>query len=291
MIVITGATGKLGQLIVEGLLSRLPGSEICVSVRNPEKASALQGLGVRIRRGDFAQPDSLAPAFEGATQLLLISSNAEAFGGDSVAQHRAAIEAAKQAGVKRILYTSHAAASSSSSFPPMRTHAATETMLAESGLTWTALRNGFYADSALLYMGRDWRNGSIKAPADGKVAWTAHRDLAEAAAAILIGTATFDGATPPLTGQEALNLEDLAELGSSLLGRHIERQVLPDSEFRLELEKHNVPLPIVKISLGFFEASRKGEFAAIDPTLEKLIGHPVTTMQQVLENNEKNKSA
>ncbi|VVC05888.1 Uncharacterised protein [uncultured archaeon] len=103
---------------------------------------------------------------------LFLSSLPSAYGGDPVAQHSAAIEAARQAGVERIVYTSQMAASASSAFPPMWTHAATETMLANSGVAWTALRNGFYADAALRFMGTRWQQGRVAAPADGKVAWT-----------------------------------------------------------------------------------------------------------------------
>jgi NAD(P)-dependent dehydrogenase (short-subunit alcohol dehydrogenase family) len=111
MIVITGATGKLGTLIVENLMRRMSASEIGVSVREPEKAAHLQERGIRVRHGDFAQPASLEHAFEGASRLLIIPSNAGAYGGDPIAQHGAAIQAAQQAGVQRIVYTSHMAAS------------------------------------------------------------------------------------------------------------------------------------------------------------------------------------
>jgi len=214
MIVVTGATGKLGKLIVDELASRMPASEIGVSIRDPKKAENLQQRGIRVRLGDFAQPDTLPHAFEGASQLLMVSSNARAFGGDTLAQHKAAIHAAEEAGVERIVYTSQIASSPSSAFSPAHDHAATEVMLAESGLAWTALRNGFYADSALMFMGPEWQKGKIVAPRDGKVAWTAHTDLAAAAAAILTGVMTFDGPTPPLTGAEALNLAGLASTHS-----------------------------------------------------------------------------
>jgi uncharacterized protein YbjT (DUF2867 family) len=95
MIVVTGATGKLGGLVVRGLLSRLPAAQIGVSVRDPGAASALRARGVRVRHGDFVQPETLREAFAGALRLLIISSNAAAYGGDPVAQHRAAIDAAK----------------------------------------------------------------------------------------------------------------------------------------------------------------------------------------------------
>lgn len=179
MIVVTGATGHLGRAIVEHLVARVPPERIGASVRDPAKAEAFRTLGVRVRHGDFDDPVSLRQAFEGATQVLIVSSNARASGGDPLALHRAAIDAACAVGVKRIVYTSHMAASASSAFPPMLDHAATEDMLRGCGLAWTALRNGFYAASGLMLMGDALTTGLLEAPADGKVSWTAHADLAE----------------------------------------------------------------------------------------------------------------
>lgn len=282
MIVITGATGKLGKLIVDELVSRMPLSEIGVSIRDPQKAKNLQERGVRVRLGDFAKPDTLPDAFEGASQLLMVSSNAGAYGGNTLAQHKAAIHAAKEAGVKRIVYTSQIASSPSSTFPPALDHAATEVMLAESGLAWTALRNGFYADSAVIFMGPEWQKGKIVAPRDGKVAWTAHTDLAAAAAAILTGVMTFDGPTPPLTSAEALDLTGLASIGSRLVGMPIARETVADEAFAAQLRLRGLPEAVVGISLGYYEASRRGEFDKNDSTLEKLIGRQPRTMQDVL---------
>ena len=133
MIVVTGATGQLGHAIVQKLIQHLPINQIGASCRDPEKASHLSSQGVRVRRGDFAETDALADAFEGATQILLVSSNARTYGGDPLAQHAAVIDAAKAAGVRRIVYTSQIASSTTSAFPPAHDHAATEKMLAESG--------------------------------------------------------------------------------------------------------------------------------------------------------------
>lgn len=282
MIVLTGATGKLGKLIVEALLLQVSPSRIGVSVRDPEKATALKQQGIRVRMGDFSQPDTLQDAFEGASQLLIVSSNARAFGGDPLAQHRAAISAAQAAGVQRIVYTSQIASSPSSAFPPAQDHAATENMLAECGIAWTALRNGFYADAAQMFMGREWRRGTIAAPADGKVAWAAHDDLAAATAAILAGVKIFEGPTPPLTGAENLDLADLAALGSSLTGSSITREVLSDDTFREQSKQRGLPDVFVNNALGYYEASRRGEFGKVDPTLEQLIGRRPRTMRDVL---------
>ena len=178
MIIITGATGQLGSQVVGQLLERVPAGKVGVSVRDPERAASLAARGVRVRRGDFTEPDSLAGAFEGATQVLIIS--ASETGGTAVAAHAAAADAARAAGAERILYTSHQGASADSLFAPMPDHAATERHLAGTGTPFTALRNGFYASTIPHLLGRALETGELVAPADGPVSWTAHADLAEA---------------------------------------------------------------------------------------------------------------
>ena len=202
MIVVTGATGRLGGAVVEQLLERVPADAIGVSVRDPAKAAGLAGRGVRVRHGDFDDAGSLTHAFEGAEQVLLVS--AATTGEAAVQQHRTAIGAAATAGVRRIVYTSHMGVNPASPFAPMPDHAATEAMLEESGLAFTALRNGFYASSGLMLLGRALETGEVAAPADGPVSWTDHDDLAEAAA-IVLTEGGVDGPTPPLTGTEALD--------------------------------------------------------------------------------------
>ncbi len=226
MIVITGATGQLGRLIVEQLVRRVPAGQMGASVRDLGKAAGLQALGIRVRQGDFNDPASLRHSFEGAEQVLIVSSNARAQGGDPLAQHRSAIDAARAVGARRIAYTSHMAASATSAFPPMLDHAATEDMLRQSGLAWTALRHGFYAASGIALMGNALKTSVLEAPADGKVSWTAHADLAEAAAVILAHEGQYDGPTPPLTGAEALDLADLAAIASALLQHPVPRWIL-----------------------------------------------------------------
>ena len=275
MIVVTGATGKLGRAVVQNLVIRIGARQVGASVRDPGKAADLQALGVRVRRGDFDDVQSVQHAFEGAAQVLIVSSNARAYGGDLLAQHRNAIDAARAAGVGRIVYTSHMAASASSAFPPARDHAATEEMLRGSGLAWTALRHGFYADSGLMFMGDALNTGVIEAPEDGKVSWTTHADLAEADAILLANDGRYDGPTPPLTGSEALDLADLATIASDLLGRAIERRVFPDEDMKVRMAARGAPEAAASIALGLYRASRAGEFATVDSTLERLLGrHP-----------------
>ena len=282
MIIVTGATGQLGHAIVQSLLRRVSPLELGVSVRDPAKAAGLEALGVRVRRGDFDDPDSLRDAFEDATQVLIVSSNAAAKGGNPLPQHRAAIDAARAVGAQRILYTSHMAASPTSAFAPARDHAATEQMLAASGVSWTALRHGFYAESGLMLMGDVAKTGVIEAPADGKVAWTTHADLAEADATILTGADRYDGPTPPLTGSAALDLADLAVIAGQTLGRPVERKRLADEDLLSRMRARGAPAAAADIALGLYVAARTGEFADIDPLLEKLLGRPATTMHALI---------
>ncbi|MCE9576392.1 MAG: NAD(P)H-binding protein [Deltaproteobacteria bacterium] len=281
MIIDTGATGQLGRAIVEKLIERVPASGVGVSVRDVAKAAPLAAAGVRVRSGDFDQPEALRHAFEGATQVLIVSSNARAYGGDTLAQHRTAIAAARAAGARRIVYTSHMAASAASAFPPMLDHAATEAMLAESWLAWTALRNGFYAASGLALMGDALTTGVLEAPADGAVSWTAHADLAEAAAIVLADEGRYDGPTPPLTGSQALDLAAIASIASEL-GRPVRRVVISDDDLRARMAAHGAPAPRAAIALGLYHASRRGEFAAVDPTLARLLGRAPVTMRDLL---------
>ena len=282
MIIVTGATGQLGNKIVESLVRRVPADRVGVSVRDVGKAAALEALGVRVRRGDFADPATLTSAFEGATQVLVVSSNARAYGGDATAQHRAAIEAARVVGARRVVYTSHMGAKPGSKFSPMNDHVVTEEMLSSSGMKWTSLRNGFYASSGIAFMGDAVKTGLLEAPADGKVSWTAHADLAEAAAAVLADEGRFEGPTPPLTAAEALDLADLAAIASEAGGKPIRREVIPDDELMKRMLARGLPRRVGEISLGFYRASRDGEFAAVDPTLERLIGRPTTRFSAVL---------
>lgn len=282
MIIVTGASGLLGRAIIESLVRRMPAQQVGASVRDPAKVEGLAQRGVRVRRGDFTEPASLRDSFEGVSQLLLVSSNARAFGGDTLAEHRHAIAAARAAGARRIVYTSQMAASPNSEFAPALDHAATEELLRASGLAWTALRNGFYATRGIAMLGDALTTGALEIPRDGKTAWTGHADLADAAAAVLANEGRFEGPTPPLTAGAALDQADLCRIASELSGRVIRHQTISDDEFRAKLAAQGRPAHIAEISLGYYRASRNGEFSLVDPTLEQLIGRPATTMRELM---------
>lgn len=282
MLIVTGATGHLGRRVVDHLRTLVPANRIGISTRDPAQAADLAEAGIRVRRGDYDDAASLRHAWEGAERILLVSSNAAASGGDPLAQHRMAIEVAHEIGVERLLYTSQISSSPESHFPPGRDHAATEAMLAGSGLAWTALRHGFYAASALAMNARGFAQRTLSGPEDGKVAWTAHDDLAEADARLLAGEKTVDGATAPLTGPGALDLADLARVASEVTGRAIAREVVSEEELERRARESGVPDGAIAIMLGYFRAARAGEFDRPDPTLARLLGRDPVPMRDLL---------
>ena len=280
MIIVTRANGQLGRAVVNQLLGRIPADQIGVSVRDPEKAQALKERGVRVRQGDFDDPVSLIHAFEGASQVFVVSSGT--LGETALKHHSTAINAAKQVGAHRIVYTSQMGSSPTSFFPPMITHAATEVMLQNSGVAFTSLRNGYYAATALWLLGNALKTGEVTAPEDGPVAWTAHSDLAEVAA-ITLSDEVLDGITPALTASETIDLAGIAAIASELAQRPIRRIVVPDAQYRADLITHGAPEQRADMLLGIFRASRHGDFNRIDPILARLINRPPIPLREVLK--------
>lgn len=280
MIAITGAAGQLGQAVVKHLLTLVPAEQIIASVRNPEKAAAFAEQGVSVRAGDFAKPETLAAAFAGAAQVLVIS--VDRLGEAARQMHYSAIEAARAAGAGRILYTSHMGAIENSPFAPAADHAATENFLAQTGSPFTSLRHGFYAESALHMIGDGLKAGEIRTPEDGPVSWTRRADLAEADAILLADEGRLDGITPPLTALESCTMADLAVLASELTGRDIKHVTVTDDEWLDASVARGIPAPVAEMLLGTYQAARRGDFAATDPTLEKLLERPPQTMRDAL---------
>jgi NAD(P)H dehydrogenase (quinone) len=281
MIVITGATGALNGATADHLLDRVPADEIVVVARDPARARRFADRGATVRRGDYADPDSLPAAFDGADQLLLVSTNDP--GADAVNLHRTAIDAAVIAGVRRILYTSHQGAAPDTPFGPGRDHFATEQLLADSAVAWTSLRNGFYAHSLNWVLGA-WRaTGVIAVPADGPVSWTAREDAAEAAALILASDVGYDGPVT-LTASSAPTFTDIAAAASELTDRTIELAVLDQDEWIAVQVAAGQKEWMARFLLGMYRAAEGGYFAGVDPLLGTLLGRePRTVGDQLAE--------
>ena len=281
MLIVTGATGRLGGQIVERLLDRVPAETVGVSVRDVDSAAPLAARGVRVRAGDFTDPASLDHAFEGADQVLVVSA---AIRGPGAAEaNQAAIEAAVRAGASRVLYTSHQAASPDSLFAAQPQHAATEAFLATQGVGWTALRHGFYASTLDFYLPEALATGELRLPEDGPVSWTAHADLAEVDAIALTRAGVLEGISPPLTAAQAIDFTEVAAILSDVSGRHITRTVVDDDEWKAAAVGRGMPAAAANFTLGIFRAARRGEFAVTDPALEDLLGRPAVTVRAGIE--------
>ncbi|SIS04088.1 NmrA family NAD(P)-binding protein [Williamsia sterculiae] len=279
MIVITGATGALNGATTERLLQQLPPGDITVVTRDTAKAQHLADRGVTVRYGDYRDAASLPSAFEGADQLLLVSSNDPS--ADAVSLHRTAINAAVRVDAGRVLYTSHQGAATDTPFKPGRDHAATEQLLAESGLPWTSLRNGFYLHSLDWLLG-PWRDtGRIIVPAEGPVSWTSRTDAADAAATILLSPGAYDGPTT-ITAGAAPTFAEIADIASETTGRTIGFDVVDPDEWVAGQVGAGSPEPMARFLLGMYEAAQGGYFAGTDPLLGSLIDREPQTVRDHL---------
>ncbi|MGV9393580.1 NAD(P)H-binding protein [Streptomyces olivaceus] len=268
MIVVTGATGGLGGATVEHLLKRVPADRIAVSVRDARKARHLADRGVRVRQGSYEEPNALRDSFAGAEQVLVVSGNDLA--ADMISLHRNAVEAAVEAGVQRIVYTSQQGAVPGNPYRPSEFHIATEAVLAESGVAWTALRNGAYGPLDQV-LGHWQPTGEIVQPEDGPVPYTDRDDIAEAIAVLLAGDRAFDGPVD-LTAPEAVTFDDLAGIASDLTGRTIKRVVVDDEQWVADHVANGVPEPTARLILSWHQAGRAGYFAETGPLLAELLG-------------------
>jgi uncharacterized protein YbjT (DUF2867 family) len=280
MIVITGAAGRLGGLVVERLLERRPASEVAVSVRDPARAEALAARGVRVRAAAYDDEAALRESLAGARTVLLVSGHT--LGEEGVRQHARVVEAARDAGAERVVYTSHQAASAGSAFAPARDHAGTEEVLSASGLSWASLRDGFHAATLEFWVAAA-AEGVLRLPEDGPVSWTTHEDLADAAVATLLAERLPDAPTPPLTGPEALDAAGVAARLGLLSGTDWRHEVVSDDAYVAGLVAHGTPEPVARLLLGMFEASRAGEFDVVDPHLAQMLGRPATPVAATLE--------
>jgi NAD(P)H dehydrogenase (quinone) len=279
-VVVTGASGNLGRLVAEELLERMPPSEVVLVTRHPEAIADLGERGATVRRGDFDEPDSLVPAFEGGDRMLLISTLAV---GRRVPQHRAAIEAAAAAGIGHLVYTSFPKPVADHPVGPIATeHGETEAILHASGLTWTVLRNATYAELQVPPGALAIAGGKLYTNAgDGRLASVSRRDCARAAAAVMT-TDGHEGKTYDVTGQEALSQTELAGLLSDVSGRPIELIPMGDKMLTWGLSRNGAPKPIARSIVAFGKAVREGYYDVVDPAVSTLTGAPPRSLRDVL---------
>jgi NAD(P)H dehydrogenase (quinone) len=227
-VAITGGSGQLARRVAELALDKIAPRDLIVTTRTPASLAALAERGVAVRRADFADASTLAPAFAGVDRLLLVSATDL---GARTAQHRVAIDAAARAGVRHVIYTSGLKPEPPNPAVVAPSHYATEQALERSGLTWTVLRNSLYADYQLPEAEQALSAGELKHNrGSGSVAYVAREDCAAAAAAVLVGTG-HEGAVYEITGAESFTAERLAALYAQLGGRPVRARELDDAGF------------------------------------------------------------
>ncbi|TCC13910.1 SDR family oxidoreductase [Kosakonia quasisacchari] len=276
MIALTGATGQLGQFVVEELLKTVAAKEIVAIVRNPAKAEALSKQGVLVRQADYGDQAALTQALAGVNKLLLISSSEV---GQRATQHRNVINAAKAAGVKFIAYTSLLHADKS----PLGLHVEhveTEKMLADSGIPYTLLRNGWYSENYLASAPAALAHGVfIGAAGDGKIASATRADYA-AAAARVISEEGHAGKVYELAGDNGWTLTELAALLSKASGKNVVYQNLSEADFAAALKEVGLPDWLANMLADSDAGAAKGGLFDDSKTLSKLIGRPTTSIEK-----------
>lgn len=274
MIVVTGATGQLGQLVIEHLLKRVPASEIAAAVRNPNKAGALAARGIAVREADYDRPETLARCFAAGDKVLLISSSEI---GRRLPQHQAVIDAARRADVGLLAYTSllHA---DTSPLPIAAEHKATEAALQASGLPVTVLRNGWYTENYLAGIDAILAHGAVLGCAgDGRIASAARNDYAEAAAVVMSGSG-HAGKTYELAGDQAYTLAGLAGEIAAQAGQPIAFHNLPQAEYRGVLVNAGLPEGLADLLAESDTGAAQGGLYDDSRQLGALIGRPTTSL-------------
>lgn len=274
MIVVTGASGQLGRLVIEALLKKLPAGEIVAAVRHPEKVADLAARGVQVRQADYDQPASLATAFKGAEKLLLISASEV---GRRVPQHRAAIEAAKAAGVGLLAYTSilHA---DTSPLPLAAEHQETESLIRASGLPAVILRNGWYTENHLVGIPTALQYGVVLGSAGaGRFSTAARADYAEAAAAVLTQDKQA-GRIYELAGDEAYTLSEFAAELAQQSGKAVAYQDFPEGAFKAALLGAGLPERLSTLLAESDVGAAQGGLFDDGRQLSRLIGRPSTPL-------------
>lgn len=275
---VTGASGQLGRRAIDHLANLVAKDDIVALVRS-DQASADYGLtGIATRRGDYDDVAALTAAFAGIDRLLLVSSSAI---GERARQHGNVIAAAKAAGVGFIAYTSVLHAQSSGMILAQE-HAATETLLAQSGIPHTLLRNGWYTENLVLTAAHDLNLGQrFGAAKDGKFSLASRQDFAEAAAVVLAGG--HDGEVLELGGDTGITLAEYATQLSTIAGKPVAYVDVPEATFRDALTRAALPEGFAAVLADTDSRAAEGWLYDGSKTLSALIGRPTTPVASTIK--------
>lgn len=278
MIVVTGATGQLGRLVIAALLKKVPATEIVAAVRTVEKAQDIAALGVQVRHADYTLPATWDGALKGADRVLLISSSEI---GQRAQQHRTVIDAAARAGVKLLAYTSvlHA---DSSPLGLAAEHRETEAMIRASGVPFTLLRNGWYTENYTAGVPSALEHGAVYGCAgDGRISSAARADYAEAAAVTLTSN-NQEGRVYELAGDSAYTLPEFAAEISLQSGKSIGYVNLPEAGYKNLLVTAGLPEVIAELLANSDTGASKGALFDDSRQLGTLIGRATTSLATVV---------
>lgn len=284
MILITGATGHFGTAVIDFLLKKgVSPAAISGLVRNPDKAGGLKEKGIHIKTGDYNDYVSLVNAFKNVDQLLLVSGNDIA---NRAEQQASAVKAAKEAGVKHILYTSFERKNETESSPIVlvaQSHLATEKNIIASGIPYTILRNNLYMDYVPKFIGEKVLETGVYWPTgNGKLASVTREDMAEAAANVLTGSG-HQNKDYHISSPESFSLQDVATLLSTITGKTVPFINPSAAEYKETLKRANVPAEYIEVFAGFAEATKQGELDATSTDLETLLGRKPVTIKEYLQ--------
>ncbi|MEO5915990.1 MAG: SDR family oxidoreductase [Luteolibacter sp.] len=280
-LLVTGASGQLGHLTVEFLISSGKGRIIAGS-RDPEKLADLVAKGAEARAVDFNRPETLATAFEGVDRLLIVSTDSIDQPGRRLIQHTAAIKAAKAAGVKHILYTSAVSAAPDSASIALLDHYETEQAIVASGLSHTILRNTLYVDSLLMSLPQILASGQwFHAAADGKIALVTREDCARAAAAALESDFTGDQIVE-ISGPELLDRNEMAAIISELSSKPVAAIGIDEASLTDALKKAGIPDIFARLLATFDTAQANGELEVLTTAVRDLTGREPTSVRSFL---------
>ena len=278
-IAITGATGQLGNLVIEQLLQLTAAQNIVALVRKIDKAEHFKVQGIEPREFDYDRPETLVPALLGIDKLLLISANEI---GRRTPQHQAVIDAAKVAGVPYLAYTSLLRADTS----PLglaQEHRETEKLIQDSGITYTFLRNNWYSENYLAGVAHTIEIGTLFGAAqDGRISSASRIDYAEAAAKVLTSTG-HDIKTYELAGSESFSLSDLATFIGQAVNKDIIYQNLSAEEYTQGLTQAGLPAGLVDVIVDADIQTIQGAMYSDSKDLEQLIGHKTTSIQDAIK--------
>lgn len=278
-IVVTGATGPFGRHAVESLLARgVAAADIVATGRGIEKIADLAERGVAVRRADFDDPATLKDAFAGADKLLLVSGSEV---GNRIPQHRNAVDAAKEAGVSLIVYTS-APKADHTALKLAGEHAATELYIRESGLPYVFLRNSWYFENYTAQIPTQLAHAAVPGAAgEGRFSPAARADYAEAAAAVLVAEDQA-GRVYELGGDTAITLADYAAELARQSGSAVVYNDLPVEAYARMLEGYGLPAPVAEVIADADAGIARGDLLSPDGSLRALIGRPTTTLAEAV---------